>query len=81
MGQITESGEQAHLLIALIDNWLAGLPSAEDATIADRTISDPDKLNDIMAGYVEQRDLLTRFRGRLLQDVHYYDGLERAGST
>jgi hypothetical protein len=77
---ITESADQARLLMGVIDNWVEGFPAAEDATIQDASIKTPEELLDLMAGYHEDAELLKRFRERLVRDVerHEYDRRGRA---
>jgi hypothetical protein len=73
---ITETADEAQLLIAVIDNWLEGLPAAEDATIQDHTIGSPEELLELVGSYEEQKQLLERFKKRLVVDYerHTYGG-------
>jgi hypothetical protein len=70
---ITPDVETADLLIAMIDNWIEGLPTAEAATIQDRSITSVEDLLDLSAGYVAQRERLTKYRQLLEADRERYE--------
>ena len=70
---ITPDVETADLLIAMIDNWIEGLPTAEAATIRDRSIDNIEDLLDLSAGYVAQRERLLVYRLLLEADRERYE--------
>lgn len=63
--QVWMEHDEAELLVVLIDNWLEGLPQAAEETEKDRTFEQPEHLLDVLAGYQEQRELLTKMREKV----------------
>jgi hypothetical protein len=70
---ITSSSEEARRLIDVIDNWTEGLPSAEEATVQDRTIDSPEQLLELVAEYNEQAAMLANIRRRVVKELERHE--------